>query len=57
MNSLKNADDYSIKSNALKRAVKEKGDKLKSLKIKKKKELSKRKKLFRLFGCAYVLGM
>ena len=57
MNSLKNADDYSIKSSALKRAVKEKEDKLKSLKIKKKKELTKRKKLFKLFGCAYVLGM
>lgn len=31
MNSLKNADDYSIKFSALKRAVKEKEDKLKSL--------------------------
>ena len=41
MNSLKNADDYSIKSSALKRAVKEKEDKLKSLKIKKKKSYQK----------------
>ena len=42
MNSLKNADDYSIKSSALKRAVKEKEDKLKSLKIKKKKRVIKK---------------